>query len=90
MCSRAHRWASGTDSPTAAFLNTQCGWRCTTVICPTCGVSSATNWIAVAPVPTTATFLPARSTVSSHSALCMIRPVNFSSPGMFGRLGVFR
>ena len=45
------------------------------------------NWIALAPVPITATFLPVRSTEWSHSAEWKAGPAKVSSPGIFGNDG---
>ena len=46
-----------------------------------------TNWAALQPVPTTATRLPARSTVWSHRAEWNDGPAKLSRPSMFGSCG---
>ena len=46
-----------------------------------------TIWKALAPVPITATRLPARSVPSTHWAECMAGPANVSRPAMSGSFG---
>ncbi len=46
-----------------------------------------TIWKALAPVPITATRLPASSVPSIHSAECIEAPANVSRPGMSGSFG---
>ncbi len=47
----------------------------------TSGAICGTNWIALAPVPITATRLPAKSKSWSHSAEWKLAPLKSSSPG---------
>ena len=54
------------------------------------GWIAGTIWMADAPVPITATRLPARSARWSHRAEWKISPGNVSSPGMSGVDGVDR
>ena len=65
------------------------GVRWKTVSCATTGAIRGTNWIALAPVPMTATCLPARETEWSHSAEWNRTPPNFSMPGTSGISGVW-
>ncbi len=51
--------------------------------------TGGTNWMALAPLPTTATRFPVRSTVWSQRAECQDGPAKVSRPGrsgMWGRL----
>ena len=61
-------------------------WK--TVIEPTSSTIPGTNWIALAPVPTTATRLPVRSTSWRHSAEWKAGPANVSAPGIAGTTGL--
>ena len=58
--------------------------------CATSGAMAGTNWIAEAPVPMTATRLPARSTSWSHRAEWKAGPLNVSTPGTSGSAGSTR
>jgi hypothetical protein len=46
--------------------------------------------MALAPVPTTATFLPASCILLSHAAVCMMEPLNLDRPEMLGMVGMDR
>ena len=63
--------------------------RWNTVIFPTSGAMAGTNCTALAPVPTTATRLPCRSTSWSQRAECIVGPAKSSAPGIGGIAGVF-
>ena len=63
------------------------GVRWKTVTCWACFRSSGTNWTALAPVPTTATRFPARSTPWSQRAEWKASPAKRSRPGMSGSTG---
>ena len=52
--------------------------------CETRGAICGTNWIALAPVPITATRLPSSEYVWSQCCEWNALPLNFSMPGMFG------
>lgn len=54
--------------------------------CCRCGMT----WIALAPVPTTATFLPASWMLLSHAAVCRVGPWNADRPGTAGMVGMDR
>jgi hypothetical protein len=56
----------------------------------TFGWISGTNWIAEAPVPTTATLRPSSSAPWSHFAEWNAGPSKRSSPGSFGVAGSLR
>ena len=60
-------------------------WK--TVIALTWSTIPGTNWIALAPVPTTATRLPVRSMSWRHSAEWNAGPANVSAPGIEGTTG---
>ena len=55
--------------------------------CATSGWISGTTWIALQPVPITATRLSFSSTSCRHSAVWNFGPPKLSSPGMWGTLG---
>ena len=61
--------------------------RCTTVIRPTRGWIAGTNWIAEAPVPTTTTLRPVRSTSWFQRAEWNTSPAKPSRPGRSGTEG---
>jgi hypothetical protein len=52
-----------------------------------CRAISGTNWIALAPVPTTATRRPSSGQPCSQRAECHAGPRNRSRPGMSGTAG---
>jgi len=54
------------------------------VMCATFGAIAGTNWIALAPVPITATRFPVGSNCSSQCAEWNIGPLKRSSPGTSG------
>ena len=62
--------------------------RWNTVRCATRSTISGTNWIALAPVPTTATRRPVRSRSCRHCAEWKTSPAKWSSPGRSGTDGV--
>ena len=77
-----------------------CGWyswsglgttygaeRCSTVSVPTLSTMPGTNWIALAPVPTTTTRLLRRSTSWRHCAEWKAGPAKESAPGSDGTTG---
>ena len=93
MASRHARAVSGTALNVArsrAGISTSGrGWihggvRWNTVRRAACFAISGTNWIAEAPVPITATRLPARSQEGSQRAEWNEVPPNRSAPGMSG------
>ena len=61
-------------------------WK--TVMWPTSGAIAGTNCTALAPVPTTATRWPRRSTSWSQRAECIVGPAKVSPPGTAGIAGV--
>ena len=65
----------------------QIGVRWKTVSRSTSGAIAGITWIAEAPVPTTPTRLPRRSTEWSQRAVCIVCPANVSTPGMSGSFG---
>ena len=61
-------------------------WK--TVIALTWSTIPGTNWIALAPVPTTATRWPVRSTSWRHWAEWKAGPAKVSAPGIGGTTGL--
>ena len=93
MASRTARAVSGTARNVArigaGIGASGRGWihggvRWNTVRCAACSAISGTNWIADAPVPITATRLPARSQEWSQRAEWNEVPLNRPAPGMSG------
>ena len=72
----------------SGFETTYGADRWNTVIAPTSSTMPGTNWIALAPVPTTATRLPARRTSWRQSAEWKAGPANVSAPGIAGITGL--
>ena len=60
-------------------------WK--TVRCAACPAISGTNCTALAPVPTTATRLPASGKLQSHAAEWKLWPAKLSKPGIRGYAG---
>ena len=96
IMNRSKRWKAGKRSNSQWWKRRYCfcGWtsshgavRWNSVSCATCGWMAGTNWIALAPVPITATRLPVRSTSWSHCAEWNAVPANVSRPGMAGSTG---
>ena len=72
-----------------SFLgSTQAGVRWNTVRCSVSWAMIGMNWIALAPVPMTTTFLPFRSIEWSHWAEWKRGPSNVSAPAISGMLGM--
>ena len=64
--------------------------RWNTVSCSTSGAIAGITWIAEAPVPITATRLPARLCSGSQRAVCIVVPAKLWTPSMSGSLGWVR
>ena len=69
------------------FGTTQPGVRWKIVMCATCGAIAGTNWIALAPVPITATRRPSSMSSPGQCAEWNTRPLNSPRPGISGIAG---
>ncbi len=78
---RVKRWSG--------FGSTQGGVRWKSSRRPTFSTICGTTWIALAPVPMTATRFPVRSTSWSHSAVWKAGPAKESRPSISGSEGWF-
>ena len=81
------RWWCGRYS-WSGLATTYGAERWNTVIAPTSSTMPGTNWIALAPVPITATRLPASRTSCRQSAEWKAGPANDSAPGSSGTTGL--
>lgn len=68
--------------------STQWGVRWKTCRAATSGAMAGMTWAALAPLPTTATRLPRRSTPWSQSLVWKASPAKLSLPGKGGTTGV--
>ena len=77
-------WLEGTEHLAFRRGITHGGVRCSTTTSAASGAIAGMTWMAEAPVPTTATRLPRRSTARSQRAVCMAGPVKSALPGISG------